>query len=258
MKNKVILVAPAIKIQFWKEFYKNVIQNDCDIEIIFVGHREPNFNLPANFHYIYSKERPTLCAEIAYNKAYELGGDYIQNTADDCLYSANHFDKLISAIKKEEEKYSKDELIMVGPASYNGDQLNIMALFPDRDHWDKDSRGGACRRAGGTEEDLGCDGEGPTLPTGNFSSIETSKKLGGIDTRYHALYWDCDQAMICHSMGGKVLIYPKEIVPPVIERKKSNSTLWGRFGRQDYNLLTSLWDVRSHDGETWTVKRKIQ
>ena len=259
MKDKVILVAPAIKIGFWKEFYMNVMKNDCDIELIFVGHEKPNFKLPNNFHYIYSSENPTICAEMAYSRAYEIGGDYIQNTADDCVYSENHFDIILKAIKEEEEKYGKDELILCGPASYNGEVINLMALFAAADCTnpvDKHRRKLACIRAGGSEKDLGCPLEGPALPTGNFSSVETSKKLGGIDTRFRALYWDCDQAMRCHAKNGKVIIYNKEKVQPVVERKNSYSTLWSKFGRQDYELLVSSWDVRSHDGKTWTVKRK--
>ena len=259
-KNKVFLVAPAIKTQFWKEFYKNVMQNDCKIQIIFVGHEWPNFRLPSNFHYLYSNSSPVECAKLAYEKAYELADDddFIQNTADDCLYSKNHFDDLIVAYKKQELIYP-DTPILCGPTSYDGDTANLMALFAAVDCTDPvhiARRKEACERAGGTEDDLGCGLEGPALPTGNFSTIKTSKLLGDINTLYQAIYWDCDLAMMCHSLGGKVVIFDKEEVKPVIERQKSNSTLYSRFGSKDFSLLNNLWDVRSHDGKTWTVKRK--
>jgi len=261
MSNKVILVAPAIKTNFWKQFYRNVTDNQCEIEIIFVGHKKPNFHLPDNFHYIYSTESPTVCAKIAYDKAYEIGDDkdFIQNTADDCLYSKNHFDKMIAAYQQEKEKYPPNTPIMCGPASYTNGVKNLMALFAAANTTnpvDMKRRKEACLRAGGTEKDLGCPLEGPALPTGNFSTILTSKKLGGINTSFSAIYWDCDQAMICHSIEGKVIIFDKERVEPVIERKDSNSRLYGIHGKKDFELLINSWDVKSYDGKQWTVKRK--
>tara|TARA_S200000501_G_scaffold326705_1_gene325427 strand:- start:665 stop:1462 length:798 start_codon:yes stop_codon:yes gene_type:complete len=258
-RDKVFLVGPAIKTEFWLEFYQSASNSkNCDIEIIFVGHNLPDFNLPENFHFIYSNKTPTECAILAYEKAYRLGkeSDFVQNTADDVLYSENHFDRLISAYREQEEKYGKEELIMCGPASYNGDEQNIMALFPHAEHWDQRTRDAAIQRAGGTEKDLGSRLEGPSLPTGNFSTIKTSKALGGINTTFQALYWDCDQAMVCHSMGGKVVIFGKEKVEAVKERKYSKSRLYSIHGHRDYDHLCSIWDVRSHDGETWTVIRK--
>tara|TARA_R100000664_G_C2760058_1_gene150675 strand:- start:10917 stop:11705 length:789 start_codon:yes stop_codon:yes gene_type:complete len=260
-RDKVFLVAPAIKTKFWKEFYRNVMNNDCEIELIFVGHHRPNFKLPPNFHYIYSEKSPVVCAEIAYNKAYEIGKDtdFIQNTADDCLYSKNHFDKLISAYREEEAILDPGTPILCGPASYNGDVKNLMALFAAADCTnpvDKRRRVEACIRAGGTEKDLGCSLEGPSLPTGNFSTILTSKQLGGINTTFEALYWDCDQAMVCHSLGGKVVIFEKDRVEPVVERRNSHSFLYSRFGIKDFEHLNNLWDVRSYDGKNWNVKRK--
>ncbi|HAI42364.1 MAG TPA: hypothetical protein DCM40_31760, partial [Maribacter sp.] len=91
--------------------------------------------------------------------------------------------------------------------------MNLMALFAAADckhPVDISRRQEACRRAGGTEKDLGCLLEGPALPTGNFSTIATSKLLGGINTSYEAIYWDCDQAMVCHSLGGKVIIFESD------------------------------------------------
>ena len=260
IKNKVFLVAPAIKTEFWKEFYLNVSQNKCEIEIIFVGHEKPNFKLPPNFHYIYSDESAPVCAKIAYEKAYELGSDddFLQNTADDCLYAKNHFDRMIESYIKEESKLDQGTPLMCSPASYTNGVKNLMALFADAQTThpvDIRRRREACERAGGTEEDLGCPLEGPALPTGNFSRISTAKKAGEIDTSYSGIYWDCDHAMSCHSIGGRVIIFEKEEASPVNERKNSNSRLYSIFGHKDFKKLCDSWDVRSHDGETWTITK---
>jgi len=253
-RNKVAIVAPAIKTFFWKEFYDNLTKNDCKFEIIFVGHQTPNFTLPDNFHFIYSDKSPTHCASIAYSKAYETDCHYIQNVADDCLYQNNHFDKLIAAY--EEQRRHDGDFLVCGPQSYNGNVKNVMALFPDIDHRDVQSRKNACIRAGGTEKHLGCRSEGPLLPTGNFSTIETSKKIGDIDLNFKALYWDCDLVMKLHSMNGKVAIFDSNKVSSVIERHNSMSRLYRMFGQLDYNYLVSKWDVRSTDGKTWNVTEK--
>ena len=258
-KEKIFLIGPGIKTEFWLEFYDNVTKtNECEIDIILVGHRRPDFDLPDNFKFVYSSESPTVCAQIAYEKAYELAKetDYIQNTPDDVLYSENHFDKIIKAYKTEEEKDPENDLLMVGPASYNGDERNVMALFTSADHWDQKNRNAAIQRAGGTEEDLGSKLEGPCLLVGNFSTVKTSKALGGINASFDALYWDCDQVLICHSMGGRVVVFEKDQVEPVVERHQSNSRLYAIHGQQDYNRLCNLWDIRSHDGKTWSVTRK--
>lgn len=77
------ICASANRPHLWKDFINSLKNQDINWEVIFVGDVEPDFDLPSNFIYFYSKVKPTQCweAAIRYSR-----GRYISITADDAEY----------------------------------------------------------------------------------------------------------------------------------------------------------------------------
>jgi len=168
------IFAPANRPELWTHFYEHASKNDTSLEIVFVGNVKPKFDLPDNFHFIYSEVKPSQCAYIA---AMNCKGEYVANTADDLTYSDNCFDILL-------EKCKKDEKNIITPQLCHFDGTKLPHGF-----WGGD--------------------EGPTLPITSFCSKKLWHNLKGIDNRFVALYWDVDMAMSAYSKDGKVVICDK-------------------------------------------------
>jgi hypothetical protein len=92
MSYDISLCASAIRIQDWRSFYKSTQQNNCKVEIVFVGDVMPNFDLPDNFRFIYAPVKPAQCWEAALRTA---SGRYISLTADDAEYTPGSLDKMV-------------------------------------------------------------------------------------------------------------------------------------------------------------------
>lgn len=86
------LCASAIRVQDWKVFYTSTQQNNCRVEVVFVGDVMPDFDLPGNFKFIYSPVKPAQCWEAALRAA---SGRYISLTADDAEYAPNSLDNMV-------------------------------------------------------------------------------------------------------------------------------------------------------------------
>ena len=216
MNNKTAVVAPAIKIKFWKNIYKNFCKSRVPFHFVFVGHIKPDFKLPDNFTFIYCELGAAECAEIAYRYVYRNLQDckYIINVADDAIVQELFLDKLISFYNNKTKELNND-FIIVGPM-FNGyfDEENLMAFY---------------------------DG-GPILLGPMLTTIENSKKIGGIDRQFKAIYWDCDRHLRAHSMGASVLFASTLEVPPVKEGEwNPTGGLWNKFSGHDHTLLKQLW-----------------
>ena len=94
---QISLIAAAHRTKDWMAFY-NSIHTNLQFEVIFVGEKNPDFELPFNFHYIYSPVKPAQCAEIALRKA---KGEVISWTADDAEYGPFALDKAYEMYKAE-------------------------------------------------------------------------------------------------------------------------------------------------------------
>lgn len=88
-KIDISICASAIRTKWWQEFYNSLKGNSVKYEVIFVGNKKPEFELPYNFKWIYSKECPAKCYQIAFDNAQ---GELINWTADDVTYSQNALD----------------------------------------------------------------------------------------------------------------------------------------------------------------------
>jgi|7_EtaG_2_1085326.scaffolds.fasta_scaffold07217_2 hypothetical protein len=216
MNNKTAVVAPAIKIKFWKQIYKNFCRGKTHFHFVFVGHIRPSFKLPDNFTYIYCELGAAECAEIAYRYVYKHLTDfqYIINVADDAIVDEHFLDKLTHFYTQKVKELDNDFLI-VGPM-FNGyfDEENLMAFYDS----------------------------GPILLGPMLTTIDNSKKIGGIDKRFKAIYWDCDRHLRAHMMGANVLFAPVDQVPPVKEGEwNPTGGLWNKFSGHDHTLLKDLW-----------------
>lgn len=83
-KPKISLIASAARPAFWIRFYKSLLANTIDIEVVFVGPCAPDYLLPKNFIYRYSDCKPAQCYEAA---ARLSSGELIGWTADDADYN---------------------------------------------------------------------------------------------------------------------------------------------------------------------------
>lgn len=215
--NKTVIVAPAIKTKFWKNLYKSFCRSKVPFHFVFVGDKRPNFALPENFTFIYCELGPAEATEIAYRYAYKHIKDakYIMNIADDAIISEYYLDNLIAFYNKKIKELDND-FIIVG-SMFNGffDEENLMAFY---------------------------DG-GPILLGQMLTTVENSKKIGGIDKRFKAIYWDCDRHLRAHKMGAAVLFAPIDEVKPSKEGEFSKTGgLWNKFSGHDHKLLKDLWN----------------
>ena len=101
----------AVRTHLWLNFYKTLAEtNFASFKIFCCGHVKPDFDLPENLIYIYSKMLPAPCAEIARRHAMDSNAEYIMYFQDDMLTSPGLLDAVICEIKS-----SKNELV-TGPA----------------------------------------------------------------------------------------------------------------------------------------------
>ena len=88
-----------------------------------------------------------------------------------------------------------------------------------------------------------------------MTTMENSKKIGGIDKRFKAIYWDCDRHLRAHRMGAAVLWAPLEEVPPSKEGEFSkDGGLWNKFSGYDHTLLKKLWKCEDEEFTKWENK----
>jgi len=214
----VAVVAPAIKIQFWKEIYMTLSKGKVPFHLVFVGHVRPSFNLPPNFTYIHCSSGAGMCIEIGYRYVYEnlKNAKFVVNIADDLILSEMFLEELIFFYNLQQSKYP-DRLVVVGPICLmQSGEENLMAIH---------------------------DG-GPTLLTPAFTTIENSRKIGGVDKRFSGIYWDCDRALRVHQKEGMVIFASCDEMTPVVEREH-NPGLYVRYSHVDRPFLDSLWEYTS-------------
>ena len=220
--GKVAVVAPAIKIKFWKDIYMGLSRGNVPFHLVFVGHVRPIFKLPPNFTYIYSDLPAAPCVEIAYRYVYKHIPDakYVVNIADDLHLAPTLLEELIKFYNKQKQNHSVD-LLAVGPT---------------------------CLMRSGEENLMATHDGGPALLAPNFTTIENSKKIGGVDKRFIGIYWDCDRALRVHQLGGKIIFAGCDEVSPVSEIEHTPG-LFVRYKNSDRPLLDSLWTYTESEDE---------
>ena len=89
---KISLFGPAIRTNRWLKLYNSITNNNnLNFEIVFCGNVRPQFKLPFNFKFIFSKVKPSQCGEIALSNT---TSNLVVLISDDCLFSDNYFDNI--------------------------------------------------------------------------------------------------------------------------------------------------------------------
>lgn len=209
------LVASAIRPQFWMELYNSLKSNTVPFEVVFVGNKNPEFELPGNFRFIYSEVKPAQCFEIASRNA---SGDFLAVVSDDYEFSENALDKLY-------EKYcrvNRNEFRTLISCRYklNG-KVSDHALFY---LW-----------------------ANPTTPPTEMCALwpmDVFRKFGGADRRFIALYWNMDLTMRFFETGGK-LEYVEDAFANELDSRQnlpdSQRLHKGKWPKIDREFLDRLW-----------------
>ena len=218
--EKIIVIAQAIKVHYWKELYLTLNKEDIPFEMVFVGHIKPNFALPLNFTWVECSLPPAQCAEIAYRYSYKHFPDakYIVNIADDLLLPPNFLRDNKIFYNRQKEKLGV-EILLTGPV---------------------------CLVQSGFENLMAWKNGGPSLLVTNFTEVSTSIKIGGIDSRFEGIYWDCDRMLRAHAMGGKVVVAPPTKLPSVREREHLPG-LYRKYKNIDKVFLDKLWNITTDE-----------
>lgn len=221
-KPIISVIGAAIKTKYWLRCYESIARNNqTPFEMIFVGRTRPDFPLPDNFRHIYSTVKPPQCVEIA---SREAKGEYLFPISDDLIFATMY-----------EEESALGNLYEYA-LRLNDDTATISCRYEldgkvlDHAH---------CFTLGNPFS--------PFVPICALMKTKTYRKLGGIDRRFVAIYWDIDLYMRFFEIGGKPFIAPN-----VFARDDSGkgSYLWGRFECLDRPLLNSLWMTETKYSKT--------
>lgn len=210
----VTLVASAIRTEFWLKLYWFLSNtNETPFRMVFVGHVNPDFDLPANFTYLHSTLPPAPCVELAYRAAHVTGSKYVMNITDDCLLPVGVIDKLVAAYEACDEEHA-----LLSPSFCPDPNSPPMPL---RYHTNDESS--------------------PALPVFGFMSVATSKAIAGIDRRFKAICWDCDRALRVYEIGGTVKVLGDVVTAERENRPDGSGRLYFKYVNHDRPLLDRLW-----------------
>lgn len=100
---KISLYMSSNRPYYWMPLYRQLETCKTEFEIVAVGDAQPNFRLPPNFNFIYSRTKPSQCYYIAakYSK-----GEYLLNTPDDVVFSPNILDRVFEHITNGDAMYT--------------------------------------------------------------------------------------------------------------------------------------------------------
>ena len=82
-----------------------------------------------------------------------------------------------------------------------------------------------------------CQQDMPLLPVGGFTFTETHREMGGLDRRFHGVFWDADLYMHQHQLGGRTTLLQGH------EYHEQNPlhNLFTAFAPRDGEVLKMLW-----------------
>jgi len=171
----VAIYASAIRVHLWQNLYKKLAStNECTFKIFFCGHIKPDFELPENFIYIHSEMTAAPCVEIARRHAINSNSKFVMNFCDDCIIPDQLLDRLVSELND-----SKEELV-VGPSYRVGlketKDLELKLVIKDPNS--------------------------PLVPIWPMMKRSTMIKVGGIDKRFKAIWWDLDILLRLYELGS--------------------------------------------------------
>tara|TARA_A100000164_G_C21928499_1_gene784334 strand:+ start:176 stop:1003 length:828 start_codon:yes stop_codon:yes gene_type:complete len=219
MKEKVICYGSAIRPQYWMEIWEQLTNtNNIEFEILYSGHIKPDYELPKNLHHIYSELGAAPCVEIVRRLAHASGCRYMLNCTDDYFrISPGFLDELVKDVRDANdcghEDYITCAMFRVSPTP-PWDQHDTPLIYHN--------------------EDLGS----PQLHTWMFHPTKTSVKLGSIDKRFSAQYWDVDLQMRNYELGGTG---GQQKSVEMTERPPEPGALSPKYAAKDRGVLDSFW-----------------
>ena len=210
-KPKVSIIGTAVRTNLWQESSKTLNITSAPFEVVFVGNKTPNFQLPPNFRFIYSEVKPVQCLEIAARKA---RGEYLLVAADDCILSKGAIDILYKQFKE----FNNQKAVLSGKWFKNGKAVDIV-----KHHY------------------VIGDVNSPILAVCTFLKRELWFDLGGLDCRFITSCADSDLVMRAYEHGGTVVLN-EEIRYDERRNKSGGINLYPEFGANvDRPLLDSFW-----------------
>jgi hypothetical protein len=210
------LFGPAIRPQYYEEYYNNVsVNNNIPFEIVFVGNVPPTKTMPDNFRYIYSEATPAQCWDIA---ARATKGDFIIVAADDVRYSRN----FLNRIYYYTTIFDMDKTLIAFRLSFQHGSYFT----------------------GITADEGGFFNFGkPFFPVIGLSGVfrkDLWVKIGGIDSRFYGGFADLDITFrYYYELGMRIFIIPDCLIIEVPIAIKKGSNLLYRSNPQ--SLLDYLW-----------------
>ncbi len=203
------IVATAVRVGIWEAYYNSIVNEiSFPFEIVFVGDRRPDFQLPSNFRHIYSEVKPVQCLEIAARAA---KGEYLFDATDDLTFSPRFFDHLVNTAQRINDK----NVILIPSLARHGKVKK--GSFRIKKH-DKHS---------------------PIVGMLSFTKRETWYDLGGLDINFISVWHNHDLKLRLIERGGSVVHVPEAIT----EEIDTNSLILLRnvSGVEDKEFLLSCW-----------------
>ena len=213
------IIAPAIKTHLWQSLHEGLSSSSVKFHMVFCGHVKPDFELPENFTFIFSKKGPVHCAEIARRFSIEnVDSKYTMFIADDFTFDSGFLDSAAMQYKK---------------AARDNPGRDVMIAPP--------------HQQGGCGKDYKISGPLVGFP---IMTSKISKKLGSIDKRLKGVLWDQDMLFRFYSKNGIMVPIPTSSCPTVKELKHRDQVtpnfLWNRFSVQDQRTMLKIWTNYPH------------
>ena len=210
----IAIFASAIRTDMWMKLYDSLVsENKCKFKMFFCGHVQPDFDLPENLFHICSGMSAAPCVEIAYRHAMAFSAEHIKHFTDDCLMPPAILDNLLEDLRSSEKES------IIGPA-YTGLDPNGESVCLHIDTNDKLS---------------------PLVPLFQIMKKETAEKVGGLDKRFQAIYWDLDRLLRFHALGNIDFRVREDIRISEVPAYKNSDGLYAKYGKVDMKLLKDIW-----------------
>jgi len=193
------------------EMYKSLEQNDTDFEIIAVGNKKPDFELPPNMRHIYTPVKPIQCSEIGFRAT---RGELIMLTSDDVIFGPHALDNLYKQYDGIYSFRNKKVIISSRRLSNGVDDSDMMLRFNIKDS------------------------HSPLFPMNSISSRDLWMELGGMDRRFIALWGDLDMAMRIYEVGGIGILSNDAMITELPDQ----SILYNAWAiHNDIPMFASFW-----------------
>jgi len=203
--DKISIYCSGNRPHLWHNF-RSLEDNKTEFEIIFVGDRNPDFELLPYMKFIYSTVKPSQCSYIAAKNA---DGNYLLNLNDDLIVSPHCLDNMLRLLK------TLDETSTIISMKYFKKCLLVRNGFLVKHHPGTEMPGDML------------------ISTASLTSRHFFDRYI-IDKNFIGVCWDMDISMENNVNGGQVVICQDTLVMDIECTNAIKS--WG-----DYEYFLALW-----------------